>query len=172
MWDCGLISLYSILSFFFMSYGGWFVLNIAVGMLQFYSGRSILLITRLNNSLGLFTICDKRQLGRKATCSLVTLKPIYHNNPAKGWLKKCVLGKIQILNLIKKNTILNLEPISCVWSLKVIVLPMKTIKISLSHLSSKIYCCTISEISKKFKCAEGHGLKFFFLKESTVSTGT
>lgn len=69
---------------FFMSYGGWFVLNIAVGMLQFYSGRSILLITRLNNSLGLFTICDKRQLERKATCSLVTLKPIYHNNPAKG----------------------------------------------------------------------------------------
>lgn len=87
---------------FFMSYGGWFVLNIAVGMLQFYSGRSILLITRQNNSLGLFTICDKRQLERKATCSLVTLKPIYHNNPAKGWLKRCVLGKIQILNLIKK----------------------------------------------------------------------
>lgn len=70
-----------------------------------------------------------------------------------------------------ENTILNLEPISCVWSLKVVVLPMKTIKISLNHLSSKIYCCTISEISKNFKCAEGHGLKFFF-KESTVSTGT
>lgn len=85
-----------------MSYGGRFVLNIAVGMLQIYSGRSILLITRLNNSLGLFTICDKRQLERKATCSLVTLKPIYHNNPAKGLLKRCVLGKIQILNLIKK----------------------------------------------------------------------
>lgn len=136
-----------------MSYGGWFVLNIAVGMLQFYSGRSILLITRLNNSLGLFTICDKRQLERKATCSLVTLKPIYHNNPAKGLLKRW---------FDKKNTILNLEPISCVWSLKVIVLPMKTIKSSLNHLSSKIYCCTISEISKNFKCAEGHGLKFFF----------
>lgn len=87
---------------FFMSYGGRFVLNIAVGMLQFYSGRSILLITRLNNSLGLFTICDKRQLERKATCSLVTLKPIYHNNPAKGWLRRCILGKIQILNLMKK----------------------------------------------------------------------
>lgn len=85
-----------------MSYGGWFVLNIAVGMLQFYSGRSILLITRLNNSLGLFTICDKRQLERKATCSLVTLKPIYLNNPAKGWLKRYFLGKIQILNLMKK----------------------------------------------------------------------
>lgn len=71
----------------------------------------------------------------------------------------------------KKNTILNLEPNSCVWSLKVIVLPMKTIKSSLNHLSSKIYCCTIYEISKFFKCAEGHGLKVF-LKESTVSTGT
>lgn len=132
-------------------------------MLQFYSGRSILLITRLNNSLGLFTICDKRQLERKATCSLVTLKPIYHNNPAKGWLKRCILGKIQILNLMKKYYLefrthflrLKFEGHSFAH---------ETIKSSLNHLSSKIYCCTIYEISKFFKCAEGHGLKVFFLR--------
>lgn len=127
---------------FFMSYCGWFVLNIAVRMLQFYSGRSILLITRLNNSLGLFTICDKRQLERKATCSLVTLKPIYHNNPAKGWLKRCVLGKIQIPNLMKKY-----------------------------YLEFRTHFLRLKFVGRTFARDKAMDLRFFF-KEPTVNTGT